>query len=371
MSSQNRRIHGNPCITRARFTVRPAVVHSISKSHNNRRAGAKTKPAPLVLDGFIVDLSLCHILYQHFRIGRKFSMIRSSMDQVAFGEALLDRKEEVANKMVEMLHLLASGATPDDANAERTTELSGATDGRTLKESALRFVARFSEYLISSGPCPRGGSPEASQRHTAPQPISTSGVATRLYPSLESNNWSYAVAREIVVESTSHPDDVSELSNDVVVSRDPLDELTGTCCGDTFRTIHFDTYNRRKPKMKRRVGNVSPVVKSPIELTMADVICGRGGHANTHPGNIAYRNHVKEILAQNDYVSLSRHDKTALSIEVVDWVHDHLDGRFVARDNNIGGRHWYVVDVKTARMKVSQFLRGHARHILDHSTRKR
>jgi hypothetical protein len=80
-----------------------------------------------------------------------------------------------------------------------------------------------------------------------------------------------------------------------------------------------------------------------------DVLLGRGGASNHHKGNTAYRKYILDM--QPKYKLLDRDDKTALSENVVEWVHNR-GGRFLKRECK--GLPWYVVTNETARQKVSQ-----------------
>jgi hypothetical protein len=52
---------------------------------------------------------------------------------------------------------------------------------------------------------------------------------------------------------------------------------------------------------------------------------GRGGHGNNHVSNKRYLEHKKTLRAR--YEAALKYDKTAISQELVDWVHSQ-GGRF-------------------------------------------
>jgi hypothetical protein len=87
-------------------------------------------------------------------------------------------------------------------------------------------------------------------------------------------------------------------------------------------------------------------------FTSDDVLMGRGGLANQHPGNQAYLR-AKEGL-QSRYLAALKHDKTGISQELVDKIHAR-GGRFLKQDSR--RNQWYEVDNATARTKASQTLR--------------
>ena len=86
-----------------------------------------------------------------------------------------------------------------------------------------------------------------------------------------------------------------------------------------------------------------------------DILLGRGGNNNKHPGNEQLRlkamNHVQEYMAS------SRTEKTHMVNELVTWVRNlKPPGRFLQKnldDNN----KWYEMDDKIARLKASQVYR--------------
>jgi hypothetical protein len=118
------------------------------------------------------------------------------------------------------------------------------------------------------------------------------------------------------------------------------------------------------PKSKdaaRKVGGVRqkkrpprkphPTVKKYVEFNDRDVLCGRGGLTNHHPGNLVYRKRILET--QPMYKTLTNNEKTQLSESIVKWVQNDCDGRFLEKDE----KGYFVVEDKSARTKVSQALR--------------
>lgn len=84
-----------------------------------------------------------------------------------------------------------------------------------------------------------------------------------------------------------------------------------------------------------------------------DVICGRGGKANTHPGNISFRNEAKKL--RDWYDSSSKSEKFTISSYLVDIVREQ-GGRFLTRDKDVPGR-WHEAESGDVRKKASQALR--------------
>lgn len=89
-----------------------------------------------------------------------------------------------------------------------------------------------------------------------------------------------------------------------------------------------------------------------------DVLCGRGGNINKHPGNIAFRSYVS--VHKNEYnLSTNKNIKALISQSIVDTIHN-LDppGRFLIKDESTHGGEWWIeVDNNKAMAKTSQALR--------------
>lgn len=93
-----------------------------------------------------------------------------------------------------------------------------------------------------------------------------------------------------------------------------------------------------------------------IEINLNDVLCGRGGETNQHPGNVYYRTLVK--ARQVAYLQARRSDKPRIAASVVKIIRE-VGGRFLKR---YGGC-WVDVGDKKAREKTSQALRENAPEI--------
>ena len=115
-----------------------------------------------------------------------------------------------------------------------------------------------------------------------------------------------------------------------------------------------------KPVQKRKKATTSkkrtrkqyePEVKAYVEPTDDDVLFGRGGRSNLHPGNIRY--HEAKLRIQPRYLASTKEEKTGVSQELVDEIHAY-GGRFLKLDE---GQGWYEVLEIVARKKVSQALR--------------
>lgn len=107
-----------------------------------------------------------------------------------------------------------------------------------------------------------------------------------------------------------------------------------------------------KPKRRRKRPNYDPKVKVFVNPTPEDVLMGRGGRTNHHPGNHRYLQ-TKEAM-QDKYMQASKDKKTSISQELVDLVNG-WGGRFLKLDTP--SDQWYEVANVVARKKASQSLR--------------
>ena len=82
-----------------------------------------------------------------------------------------------------------------------------------------------------------------------------------------------------------------------------------------------------------------------------DVLYGRGGGTNHHPGNKRYRKMVEDRKV--DYVNSKRLDKPLVALEIIKvWRNQEPPGRFLKLDEKTGL--WNDVGDKKAREKTSQ-----------------
>jgi hypothetical protein len=95
-----------------------------------------------------------------------------------------------------------------------------------------------------------------------------------------------------------------------------------------------------------------------------DVLCGRGGETNHHPGNIQYRLLVKAF--QPLYVSAKRREKPLIAQCIVYSVRQ-VGGRFLKRLNE---KEWQDVGNTKAREKTSQALREGAPELRGETVQK-
>ncbi|CAJ1959269.1 unnamed protein product [Cylindrotheca closterium] len=105
---------------------------------------------------------------------------------------------------------------------------------------------------------------------------------------------------------------------------------------------------------KRKPRKIIPVDKEYVDdYSDSDILFGRGGRSNHHPGNKIYRDVVTE--KQPYYRNCDKNEKTKVAQSIVDMIHDHHGGRFLELDKETC--RWYVVPNVVARRKVGQALR--------------
>merc|ERR1711981_645348 len=87
-----------------------------------------------------------------------------------------------------------------------------------------------------------------------------------------------------------------------------------------------------------------------VESTDDDVLFGRGGRSNKHPGNARYRREVERL--EKGYKAGTKSEKRRIIEELIQAVQSR--GNFLEKDKQHG---WYVVDGDAIRKKVWQALR--------------
>ena len=113
---------------------------------------------------------------------------------------------------------------------------------------------------------------------------------------------------------------------------------------DDFATEHF-----------RKEGHWS------TNVTINDVLCGRGGLTNNHPGNVFFRSLVRN--RQEAYLFASKRDKALVAHGIVDVIRLlKPPGRFLKKDKK---DIWVEIGNKKAREKTSQALREKAPELME------
>ena len=115
--------------------------------------------------------------------------------------------------------------------------------------------------------------------------------------------------------------------------------------------IASSTTKKKKKKPKRVID-----FSTPIEPTEGDILFGRGGDINKHPGNVRFREKARELAptyeACGDYKD-SNEEKYKVSEDLVDCMKAE-NRRFLEKGPN---GLWYEVLGNGIRKKASQALR--------------
>mmetsp|Transcript_28973 Transcript_28973/g.79477 ORF Transcript_28973/g.79477 Transcript_28973/m.79477 type:complete len:484 (+) Transcript_28973:83-1534(+) len=91
------------------------------------------------------------------------------------------------------------------------------------------------------------------------------------------------------------------------------------------------------------------------DVRESDVLSGRGGGTNCHPGNRSYRDLIN--VHRRTYLKARKNDKPSISRSIVKTVRD-ANGRFLRKDDTTNM--WFEIGDEAAREKTSQALRQRA-----------
>lgn len=102
----------------------------------------------------------------------------------------------------------------------------------------------------------------------------------------------------------------------------------------------------RKGKVKATT-SAGTGIEAPGKL---DILKGRGGLTNHHPGNVKFRNEARKLRSEYKHADTTRHQKYLFSLDLVNRVKAY-GGRFLEKGKD---DLWYEMDEKAARKKASQ-----------------
>lgn len=92
-----------------------------------------------------------------------------------------------------------------------------------------------------------------------------------------------------------------------------------------------------------------------FQISQNDVLCGRGGLTNHHPGNVFFRRLVR--MKQESYLLATKREKAGVAKEIVELIRGLTpSGRFLKKDAQNPGN-WIEIGDRKAREKTSQALR--------------
>jgi len=157
------------------------------------------------------------------------------------------------------------------------------------------------------------------------------------------------------VAHTNYPLDVNQLHNgEYEPSLDHTnDQLQGLRRTSRFvRAKYLTRKTPAKPKRAPRRTTLKRAERQVYKPTKEDILCGRGGMTNKHPGNIRFRELVASAKKEYSLLGNTRKEKKQFSEGILRVIEDY-GGRFLQKK----GENWIIVREAAARTKCSQALR--------------
>ena len=158
-----------------------------------------------------------------------------------------------------------------------------------------------------------------------------------------------AISQQVPKSNLTRLTQLLQLEAELVTKRPirPSTWLIDNIVGNDIRT--------RSPSPPTILSSGNPLFSTPIvkEPSYLDVLCGRGGRSNHHPGNKKYRQVVRVMKASYRNID-TKSAKTDVSRAIVEHVYNY-GGRFLKQDKATGK--YYVLSPVEARKKTSQALR--------------
>eukprot|EP00540_Astrosyne_radiata_P013477 CAMPEP_0116841796 /NCGR_PEP_ID=MMETSP0418-20121206/11152_1 /TAXON_ID=1158023 /ORGANISM="Astrosyne radiata, Strain 13vi08-1A" /LENGTH=392 /DNA_ID=CAMNT_0004472319 /DNA_START=115 /DNA_END=1293 /DNA_ORIENTATION=+ len=127
-----------------------------------------------------------------------------------------------------------------------------------------------------------------------------------------------------------------------ISSLNPLEALAMACAAEK------DYHQQERPPQEG-------AQTASFSISQNDVLCGRGGLTNHHPGNVFFRRLVR--MKQESYLLASKRAKAGVAKEIVECIRGlQPPGRFLKKDPQNPGV-WVEIGDRKAREKTSQALR--------------
>jgi len=198
--------------------------------------------------------------------------------------------------------------------------------------------------------------PRAQAGDTSVSTPKDSSTTTPCSPPVDSDTTSAVVPSSPSASSSPSP---SLMSSNKPTDEDPASTDETAQKGADFSHILADpeAWLQKTENEFQKLPPVDRSIDNDIVVQPNDVLCGRGGETNHHPGNIRYRSLVKAY--QKLYLLAKRRDKPKIAQCIVVSVRG-VNGRFLKRTKNTsssGGPTWVDVGNVKAREKTSQALR--------------
>lgn len=142
--------------------------------------------------------------------------------------------------------------------------------------------------------------------------------------------------------------------DDVPTNLNPLESLALAC---TAENVQSEAQSIKAGSVITTTACETTTTSNPMDLNISqnDVLCGRGGLTNHHPGNGFFRRLVRR--KQEAYLLAPNMEKAGIAKEIVGIVRS-LDppGRFLKKDLKNSGV-WVDIGYRKARENTSQALR--------------
>ena len=166
-------------------------------------------------------------------------------------------------------------------------------------------------------------------------------------PSSFKTDWDDIFMRQLMpTDPSPAPEQQAQPEVDLQEESIPLEEEVNEAVEDQPKPSGTKKKRKRAPRKK-----IVPVNKLYVEPTDLDILGGRGGKSNHHPGNKRYRAEIENL--KEWYIKIDDKDeKTDLSQCLVDFCQSY-GARFLQFD----GKGWYIIENIEARRKASQALR--------------
>ena len=113
-------------------------------------------------------------------------------------------------------------------------------------------------------------------------------------------------------------------------------------------TFYYFKQTMTKSKIKNS-NHIHAIIMNPRDI---DILCGRGGGSNRHPGNKAFLKLVES--KKSDYRSCRKTDKLSMAKSIVELIKSK-GTRFLRKGEENTG--WFEIDDQAAYLKTSQALR--------------
>ncbi|ACI65611.1 predicted protein [Phaeodactylum tricornutum CCAP 1055/1] len=142
------------------------------------------------------------------------------------------------------------------------------------------------------------------------------------------------------------------------LKRSPAEIGEAECEVGAKKTKIDDSDQTQPAEEKDNEDGPAPVVASKEGINFfhdADVLSGRGGGTNVHPGNRNFRDMIN--LHRRAYLKARKNDKPAISRAIVRSIRESK-GKFLKKDEKTGL--WFEIGDDAAREKTSQALRQRA-----------